>query len=135
MTEQEAQIEELRDRVADIEKKLPSPGESRYLRFGALAGVVGTVISIIAGGIAVYGDTIRKTSEDREAAYTQFSSLVDELNADNAKISDIVSSGASDSEKLAQTQQVASRRYYVLGEARHLYPKLGRVDGIPDMRF
>jgi hypothetical protein len=44
----EPQTTGVEERLTALEKKMPSRGETWFLRFGAIAGVLGTLISIAA---------------------------------------------------------------------------------------
>jgi len=63
-----ATMSEVARRVAKLERAMPGPGENKFLRVGAVAGVLGTIISISVGMLGVW----QAQTEAQEARYAKF---------------------------------------------------------------
>jgi hypothetical protein len=126
--------DELRRRIEALETAAPSKKESWFLRFGALAGVVGTLISILVGGLSLYSETVRKTDEDRQALYTQFQTRIDEIIADNQKLSALTFTKEDQpGSRVAAAMTINSAKLNTLVAARALLPRIESLVTVPQL--
>lgn len=129
----DAQPISVEQRLAALEKKAPSNNETRFLRFGAIAGVLGTIISIVNGGLTVYSGTVRQSYEDKQTILHKFEGYIQQLVADNQKITVIASSSVPQSEKLAQIYAANQNKYTSGIAAEQLLPRIFDLATSPEL--
>lgn len=108
-----ATMSEITRRIAELEHATPGRGESNFLRVGAVAGVLGTIISIAVGILGVW----QARTEEQEARYAKFSAPINDINRYNEKIINNLSN-------VPLTQVFLAERYLAISEANQIYPTI-----------
>jgi hypothetical protein len=108
-----ATMSEVARRVAKLERAMPGPGENKFLRVGAVAGVLGTIISISVGILGVW----QAQTEAQEARYAKFSALINDINEYNEKI-------IINLPNTLLTNVLLSEKYLAIIEANQIYPTI-----------
>jgi hypothetical protein len=120
----EAQTTGVEERLTALEKKMPSRGETRFLRFGAIAGVLGTLISIAGGVLTIYSGTISRAYENTQKDLREFEGYIQQLSTEDQKRAIMASSADNQASKIAQIMAANSASYIAANEAELLLPKL-----------
>jgi hypothetical protein len=118
------QPQSLEQRLKALEEKAPTRRETRLLRFGAIAGVLGTLISIAAGALTLYSGTIRQGYEDKQKTLHEFEGYIQQLNAEDQKRVVISVSSDNPATKSAQTMAANSASYIAANQAEQLLPQI-----------
>jgi hypothetical protein len=115
---------DVEERLAALEKKTPSRAETRFLRFGAIAGVLGTLISIAGGTLTLYSGTILREHENQQKGLHKFEGYIQELSTEDQKRAIISASSDNLSSKTAQLMAANSASYIAAGQAEQLLPQI-----------
>jgi hypothetical protein len=118
------QLAGVEQRLTALEKKAPSLAESRFLRFGAIAGVLGTLMSIGTGALQFYSGTVRHRSELQQKAEHTFEGYIQQLNSNVEKVMTVYAGNESPSVKFSQTAPIFSDIYVATISAVRLLPSV-----------
>jgi len=126
-------LAELNKRIDALELNSTSRRETRFLRFGAIAGVVSTILSILTGGLSVYSNTVQKAGDEQQALFTQFSTHINAIIADNQKIAELSNLPSGQAVNPAAIQNINTAKFNTLAEARQIFSKVSAVATLPQI--